>query len=230
MDKHVLITAGGMGLRFGSSPPKQFSPLLGKPLLVHALEAFVSYARDIHIVVVLPEAFHDHWQTACKEHKVLIKHRLALGGPTRFHSVKNGLRHIPGGALVAIHDGARPVVPKELISRLFHYATLFGNAIPVVPVEDSVRLAGHAMSKALDRETLRLVQTPQCFRSSLIKEAYQQNYHERFTDDASVLESRGERLFLVDGAKENIKVTTKTDLRVAEALLRNTGSEAGGAV
>lgn len=220
MQKYVLIAAGGAGKRTGNSLPKQFFPIAGKPLLIYVFESFLKYSRDIHFVLALPEKHHNTWAKMCNEHAFTLKHEVVPGGPTRFHSVKNGLKSIPGEALVAIHDGVRPVVSLSLISRVFSYAQKFGNAIPVITVNDSVRLTEHGLSQSLPREQVRLVQTPQCFRTEIIKPAYSINYRDSFTDDATVLEYGGGRLFLVDGDPHNIKVTTATDLVLVEALLQ----------
>lgn len=220
MKKFALITAGGKGLRMGSGLPKQFLELAGKPMLLHAFQAFSSFEPGMSFVLVLPEESFDAWQALCHRHGFHIRHELVAGGPTRFHSVKNGLKHIPDQALVAIHDGARPLVSTNLISRVFHFAAKFGSAIPVVTPEESVRQAEQALSQPLPREQIRLVQTPQCFRAAPIKNAYNRNYSEAFTDDATVLEATGERIFLVEGEKTNIKITTPDDLRVAAALLQ----------
>lgn len=203
----------------GAGSPKQFLELAGKPVLMHAIQAFLNFAADIRVVVVLPESEFETWKRLCETHRFHGSIQLAISGPTRFHSVKNGLRHIPNEALVAIHDGVRPLVSLDTISRVFHFASKFGNAIPATTPPDSVRIADGALSKSLPRENVRLIQTPQCFIASRIKKAYNRNYHESFTDDASVLEADGERLFLVEGHRENIKITTPSDLVFAEAYL-----------
>lgn len=219
MQKFALIAAGGKGTRMGSAQPKQFMMLSGKPLLVHVFETFQKYDPNIGFVLVLPENLHAEWDVLCRTHGIYARHEVATSGPNRFHSVKNGLKLIPNNTLVAIHDSARPLVSLNLIARVFNIAEKFGNAIPVVEAFDSVRLTDHAMSSPLPRERIRLVQTPQCFRSNTIKNAYNVNYSESFTDDASVLEAAGERLFLAEGCRENIKITTKTELAMAEGLL-----------
>lgn len=218
MDKHVLIAAGGLGTRMASSQAKQFANICKRPVLLRVLDAFLKYAADIHLVVVLPEKLHREWQSICQKHRFHVRHQLVIGGPTRFHSVKNGLKHIPDNALVAIHDAARPLVSLDLISRVFYFAGKFGNAIPATEVNESLRITDHAMSSPLPRQRIRIIQTPQCFKSSLIKNAYNKNYQESFTDDASVLESEGERLFLIEGNRQNMKITHQADLLVAEAL------------
>ena len=201
-----------------SDLPKQFLDLAGRPVLLHVFDAFLAYAPDIRFVLVLPGAYHEFWLQLCTTHGFHAPCQLADSGPTRFHSVKNGLQFIPEDVLVAIHDGVRPLVSSETIARAFHFAEKFGNAIPVVGVSESVRVTDHAMSSSLPRERVKLVQTPQCFRSGNIKRAYNKSYLEHFTDDASVLESEGERLYLIEGNPENIKITTPYDLRVARAL------------
>jgi 2-C-methyl-D-erythritol 4-phosphate cytidylyltransferase len=226
MEKYALITAGGQGSRMGASLPKQFLDLAGKPVLMHSMQAFLNYAPDIRLVVVIPEADFETWKILCEKHRFNLSHQLAIGGPTRFHSVKNGLRLVPDNALVAIHDGVRPLISLDTISRVFHFASKFGNAIPGIMPGDSLRITDGALSQPLPRERVRLIQTPQCFRAGPIKKAYNKNYHEGFTDDATVFEADGERLFLVEGHRENIKITSPSDLAFAEAYLSR-GSEAG---
>lgn len=219
MQKYALITAGGTGSRMQSDIPKQFLELKGKPVLLRTFEAFLSYAPDIYFILVLPEAYHEQWDQICKKYSFHTQCKLAVSGPTRFHSVKNGLKYVPDNVLLAIHDGVRPLVSRETISGVYTFAMKFGNAIPVVKINESVRITEHAHSSPLHRERIRVVQTPQCFRSEIIKKAYNQSFRDIFTDDASVLESEGERLYLVEGNPENIKITTPYDLRLAEALL-----------
>ncbi len=218
-EKAVLITAGGKGERMGSETPKQFIAVDGKPILIHSINSFLRYAPDIEIFLVLPEILIKTWKELCKKHKFLHKHLIIPGGPTRFHSVKNGLKYIPGNCIVAIHDGVRPLVSRKTIAKVFNFSEKFGNAIPVIDINESVRLVEGADSKNYDRNKLKIVQTPQGFRSDNIKAAYNQNYRESFTDDASVLESKGERIFLVDGNRENIKITTPEDILFAKTFL-----------
>ncbi len=220
MKKYVLIAAGGDGKRMGSAVPKQFIEIAGKPVLMHVFHAFLSYAPDIQFILALPESYIEDWKKLCRKHHFEIHHQQVTGGPTRFHTVKNGLRFVPDDSLVAIHDAARPLVSLNTISRVFHFAEKFGNAIPVLKSIDSVRLIEGPGNRPLDREKIRMVQTPQCFLGVLIKKAYHKNYHESFTDDATVLETDGARLFLVDGNAENIKITTPADLIVAEMLIK----------
>lgn len=225
MQKYVLIAAGGNGTRMDSKTPKQFLELSGKPLILHAIDTFLKYDQNIRIVLILPEGLHPTWNKLCQKRGMHFQHVLSLGGPTRFHSVKNGLRHVDDNSIVAVHDAGRPLVSLELISRVFNMAEKFGSAIPVTDVFDSVRLVQNAMSKPLDRKQVRLVQTPQCFNATLLKKAYTQNYRESFTDDATVFETLGERLYLVEGSRENIKITLPVDLITVEALLKNRKSK-----
>lgn len=220
MRRFVLITAGGSGTRMQSGLPKQFLEIAGLPVLMHTFRAFTEADPGFEYVLVLPETHWDNWKGLCEKHGFGQPHQLASSGPTRFHSVKSGLRFIPDDTLVAIHDGVRPLVSAKVIEQVFYYAAKFGNAVPAVPVNDSLRLVDHALSKPLQREQVRRVQTPQCFRTSLIKKAYNRNYDEAFTDDASLLEADGHRIYLVEGNPENIKITTPADLKMAEALLR----------
>lgn len=221
MQKYVLITAGGAGKRMGTDRPKQFLLLNGKPLILHSIDTFLRYDPNIQFVIVLPGALQPRWDQICREYGVHIRHKLVFGGPERFHSVKSGLTHIPDRALVAVHDAARPLVTLDIIARVFNIAEKFGNAIPVAETADSVRITDHSNSSPLPRERIKLVQTPQCFRSELLKKAYDKNYTESFTDDATVLEAEGERLYLVEGHTNNIKVTTPTDLIVAKAIINS---------
>jgi 2-C-methyl-D-erythritol 4-phosphate cytidylyltransferase len=217
--KYAIITAGGAGVRMNSPLPKQFMLLQGKPLLIHSISVFLKFSPDIHIVLVLPEEHDDKWKSLCKKHHFYPPLELVHGGPTRFHSVKNGLKRVPDDAIVAIHDGVRPLVSLKTIQQSFHIASKFGNAIPAIDVNESVRLMDGAFSKIIKRESLRLIQTPQCFHASKIKAAYNVNYDPSFTDDASVLERSGERIYLTEGNRENIKITNREDLAVASALL-----------
>ncbi len=223
MQKHVIIVAGGKGSRLGSILPKQFIEVYNKPVLMHTFEPFLRYSSDIQFILVLPEKHISFWERLCLEHAFSIRHKVVAGGPTRFHSVKNALKTIPAEGLVAVHDGVRPLLTPGLVSRVFHFAEKFGSAIPVVPVRESVRLIDQAMSSPLPRNRVRLVQTPQCFRAEILIRSYKKSFREEFTDDATVVEPEGERLFLVDGECLNIKISTDTDLVIAEALLKKKG-------
>jgi 2-C-methyl-D-erythritol 4-phosphate cytidylyltransferase len=226
MQKYVLITAGGTGTRMKAGRPKQFLLLAGKPLILHSVDTFLKYDSNIQFVIVLPELLHHQWEKVCHEYGMHIRYQMVFGGPERFHSVKNGLQYIPDNTLVAVHDAARPLVSLDIIARTYHIAEKFGNAIPVADITDTVRITDHSASSPLPRERIKLVQTPQCFRSELLKKAYNKNYTESFTDDATVLEADGARLYLTEGHSTNIKITTPTDLLIAKALIRSKESAA----
>jgi len=220
--RYVVIVAGGSGLRMGSDTPKQFLNLNGKPILLHTIERFASIVPMPDIVLVLPKSQMDRWKTLCEEIGFDIKLTLVAGGDTRFQSVKNGLSQIPSdNSLVAIHDGVRPLVTKKVIEECYATAARTGSAIPVIRPVESVRLIEGNTSKAFDRNSVLLVQTPQVFQSKLIKECYNVPDQPSFTDDASVVESQGYAIHTVEGNRENIKITTPFDLQIAELLIRS---------
>lgn len=216
--KHVLIVAGGDGKRVDGSVPKQFLSLNEKPLLFHTFNAF-QFLDDIKFTLVLNSSHVVYWKTLCNSTGFNIPHNIAEGGPTRFHSVKSGLKNIPLDSLVLIHDAARPFVSKETIIRVIDTAMRKGNAVPAIEVNDSIREVSGPNNKIIDRNKLRAIQTPQAFHSSLIKTAYNQAYNEAFTDDASVLESAGEKIYIVAGNSENIKISNPVDLVVGEGII-----------
>ena len=219
MKKYVIIVAGGKGKRIVSEQPKQFLEIGGLPLLMHTFNAFSFLGNTIEFVLVLHANYINNWKELCKTHNFNIPHQIAEAGPKRFHSVKSGLNLVPANTLVAIHDAVRPFVSKQLIEDCFTMAERKGNAVPVIPVNESVRELSGTLNKTIDRNRLRLVQTPQAFHSSEIQQAYQQPYNESFTDDASVLEKMGKQIFLVEGNLENIKITLPADLIFAQALI-----------
>lgn len=222
MDKCVVIVAGGKGLRMGKEIPKQFLPVGGRPVLMHTLEAFHRSDAAMGIVLVLPEAHRAYWEELCRRYDFTLPHRVVTGGATRFHSVANGLQSVPTEVrLIAVHDGVRPFVSARLISSLFAAAESHGAAVPAIPVVDSLRrVDGCGGSVGVPRSEYRSVQTPQVFRSDLLRRAYNTPYREAFTDDALVVEAAGSVVALVEGEVDNIKITTPRDLAVAEILLR----------
>lgn len=218
----VVIVAGGKGSRVGAEMPKQFLSIAHKPMLMHTIEQFYATSSAMQIVVVLPQEHLNLWQQLCKEHKFHIPHRITTGGSTRFESVKNGLTLIDDNALVAIHDGARPLVSKELINRCFNLChKKQQGVIPVVDEKNSLRLVSHHTHQPLNREHVKIVQTPQVFPAQLLKEAYRTPYTSHFTDDATVAEAHGITIHLTQGEDTNIKVTTPLDLEIASLLLTN---------
>ncbi len=222
MKKRAIIVAGGEGKRMNAGIPKQFLVVAGKPVLMHTIEKFYAFSPEINIIVVLPGQYVEFWNSLCKKYHFRIPHTLVKGGKTRFHSVRNGLDLIREDCLIAIHDGVRPLVTKETLKKVFSEAEKTGNAIPVIPVTESLRKIKHkGNSKPVDREKYLLVQTPQCFRSGILLKAYEQEYRKHFTDDASVVEALGVKIQTVDGNVENIKLTGPFDLKVAGVLLEN---------
>ena len=219
MKESVIIVAGGSGKRFGSSTPKQFLNLNGKPVLMHTLEVFFRYNNTIEIILVLPKEHISTWNYLVDKHNFPINHTLVEGGKERFNSVKNGLEHA-SGKLIAVHDGVRPLANRKTIEKSFKAAQEFGAAIPVTPIVETLRKLSANNSITVNREEYRAVQTPQCFTQEVLLKAYQQEYQENFTDDASVVENLGQKVALFEGNKENIKITNPSDLAIAEVLLQ----------
>lgn len=216
---YIIIVAGGKGLRMGGEIPKQFLPIGGKPVLMRTLERFREYSKDLQIILVLPEAQQEYWHQLCQEYHFDVEYTLANGGETRFHSVQNGLAKVPDDAkgVVGVHDGVRPFVSVEVISNCFETARTKKAVIPVTPVVETLR---HIPSQQnVLRSDYCLVQTPQCFDIQLLKSANHQPYSEAFTDDASVVEAFGHEVSMVEGNRENIKITTPFDLKIAETLI-----------
>ena len=233
MKDYVIIVAGGKGLRMGSDIPKQFLPIGGKPVLMRTLERFCKYSNDLQIILVLPKAQQAYWQELCREYSFKVEYLLADGGETRFHSVQHGLALIPDDAegVVGVHDGVRPFPSIEVIARCYETARTAKAVIPVIPIVETVRELGSGESridtlnsqpsKTVPRNRYRLVQTPQTFDIQLLKAANRQPYNDGFTDDASVVESYGHPITLVEGNRENIKITTPYDITVAEAIIQH---------
>ena len=219
---YVIIVAGGKGLRMGSDIPKQFLPIGGKPVLMRTLERFREYSTELQIILVLPENQQDYWLQLCQQYHFGVKYQLANGGQTRFHSVQNGLALVPDDAdgVVGVHDGVRPFPSIDVIKNCYEAARTAKAVIPVIPVVETVRHLEGEGSVTVHRGDYRLVQTPQTFDIQLLKAANHQPYHDGFTDDASVVESYGHSITLVEGNRENIKITTPYDIVVAEALCR----------
>ena len=219
--EYVIIVAGGKGLRMGSDIPKQFLSIGGKPVLMRTIERFREYSADLQIILVLPEAQQEYWLQLCKEYDFDVEYRLANGGQTRFHSVQNGLALVPDDAegVVGVHDGVRPFPSIEVIHNCYETACEKKAVIPVIPVVETVRHLEKEGSVTVPRDEYKLVQTPQTFDIQLLKAANRQPYNDGFTDDASVVESYGHDITLVEGNRENIKITTPYDLKIAEVLI-----------
>ena len=218
---YIIIVAGGKGLRMGSDIPKQFLPIGGKPVLMRTLERFRQYSPTLQIILVLPTAQQDYWLRLCKEYDFQVEYQLADGGETRFHSVQNGLAKIPDNAegVVGVHDGVRPFPSIDVIRNCYETARTAKAVIPVIPIVETVRHLQGENSVTVPRNDFRLVQTPQCFDIQLLKAANKQPYCDNFTDDASVVEAFGFSITLAEGNRENIKITTPYDLKIAEVLV-----------
>ena len=221
MSDYIIVVAGGKELRMGSDIPKQFLPIGGKPVLMRTLERFREYSEDLQIILVLPEAQQEYWQELCKKYDFKVEYLLANGGQTRFHSVQNGLALVPDDAegVVGVHDGVRPFPSIGVIRNCYETARIAKAVIPVIPVVETVRHLNNDDSMTVPRNEYRLVQTPQTFDIQLLKAANHQPYNDGFTDDASVVESYGHKITLVEGNRENIKITTPYDITVAEAII-----------
>lgn len=221
MKKYAVIVAGGKGVRMGAAVPKQFLPLAGKPILYHTIKAFRDAYDDIELILVLPEEHISYAQMVLKEFPGRIDINIVAGGETRFHSVQNGLKAIKEEAVVFVHDGVRPLVSVELIRSCYNQAIEKGSAIPAIAVTDSIRMMKADNSTPVNRETLRSIQTPQTFRSDIILPAFEQEYSDAFTDEATVVEAFGKDVHLIEGEKKNIKITTPEDMQWAEVILKD---------
>ena len=224
----VIIVAGGKGLRMGSDIPKQFLPIGGRPVLMRTIERFREYSANLQIILVLPQSQQEYWQKLCKDYDFRVDYQLADGGETRFHSVQHGLALIPDDTegVVGVHDGVRPFPSVDVIRNCYETAREKKAVIPVIPVVETLRHINHPSQSGgngggvtVPRGDYRLVQTPQTFDIQLLKAANRQPYNEGFTDDASVVEAYGHSITLVEGNRENIKITTPYDLKIAEVLL-----------
>lgn len=224
MKRAVIIVAAGTGSRMGSQLPKQFLQLRDKPIIIHTLEKFLSFDPQIKPIVVLGQDHREHWDRLATSFEAARGVLLARGGSSRYDSVKNGLNHIQGEVVVGIHDAVRPLVSLDTLVRCYDSAEKHGSGIPAIEMIESVRtLEGGSRSRHLDRSMLRIVQTPQVFRSKQIIEAYKAAYNPAFTDDASVYETRFGEVSLVEGNRENIKITTPQDLELAHLLMVSPG-------
>lgn len=224
MQLYVVIVAGGSGKRMGAEIPKQFLELAGRPVLMHTIERFKAFNEGIEIITVLPENQLRYWIDLQKKHSFNVLHTLVKGGSNRFYSVRNGLKFVNIPGLVAIHDGVRPFVSIDTIKRCFETAEKLGNAIPAVSPTESLRIVTDQGSVPVNRFSVKQIQTPQVFNASLIKAAYRQDYSQEFTDDATVLEKTGEKINIIEGNRENIKITNPEDLLISAALLQTISS------
>lgn len=219
MKKYAIIVAGGLGTRMGSNTPKQFLLLNDKPVLYYTLKTFLEAYDDLQIILVLPEDYTDMGREIIDAFFTYNRIQITAGGETRFHSVKNGLKLVQEEGIVFVHDGVRCLVTKDLLYRCYQTALEAGSAIPVLPVKDSLRLLTEHDSEAMDRNVVVAVQTPQTFHSKILLPAFEIDYKERFTDEATVVEAFGLKLSLLPGEENNIKITSPFDLAVAEKIL-----------
>ena len=206
MKKYAVIVAGGKGVRMGSAVPKQFLPLNGQPILYHTLKAFIEAYSDMHLVLVLPQYQLSYAQMVLQSFPDRIDINIVAGGETRYHSVQNGLKVVEKDSIVFVHDGVRPLVTPALIQRCYEQALEKGSAIPAIPVADSMRIIEDEDSQPIDREQMRIIQTPQTFRSEIILPAFEQEHQPSFTDEATVVEAYGDVVYLVHGERSNIKI------------------------
>ena len=218
MKRYVIIVAGGSGQRMGSSVPKQFLKINNDIILMKSIRAFYEYDSSIEIIIALPENQISQWGNLCAENDFTVKHTIVKGRQTRYHSVKNALEKTGNSGIIAVHDGVRPLVSQTTIDMVYEIASINGNAIPYIDIVDSVRFVDSGANKPVDRNKYKLIQTPQAFDCRIIKQAYKQEWEEFFTDDASIVEKSGTGINLVPGNIENIKITSKIDLKIAETL------------
>lgn len=224
LKNYAIVVAGGSGTRMGAAVPKQFLSLNGLPLLMHTLLAFYNSTSKPQLILALHANFHDYWKQLCNTHNFNIPHTLVKGGETRFHSVKTAFEAIANtNSIVAVHDAVRPLTLSTLIDAAYQQASEKGNAVVAVKSRDSVRQINGSNSLALKREEIYLVQTPQTFQYGQLKSAYLQSYNDAFTDDASVVESAGFDIYLIEGDHQNIKITFPEDIGIAELILKNRG-------
>jgi 2-C-methyl-D-erythritol 4-phosphate cytidylyltransferase len=216
-NRYAIVVAAGSGKRMGAPLPKQFLTIAGKPMLIHTLERLHSFDSNMHVVLVLHPDYFGFWKALTEEYRFIVPHTIVAGGQERFHSVKNAIDFIQDEhAVVGIHDAARPLVSVDTLVRCFETAEQKGNAVPVIALNDSLRVVNDVGNSAVERSLYRLVQTPQCFAMNILRAAFAKPYQPSFTDDASVVESIGHTIHLVEGNRENLKITTAEDLRWAE--------------
>ena len=215
----VIFVAGGTGTRMGSPLPKQFLTLNNTPILIHTLRNFFSFNRNFEMIVVMHHDYISFWKDLCLQFEDVPEHTVVAGGEERFHSVKNGIEAVSADVQhIAIHDAVRPLVSHETLTRCFNTLNEHNAVVPAIPINDSIREVHGLFNKSLDRSLYKRIQTPQCFESSMLKEAYSKPFSPLFTDDASVVEANGHSVFLVEGNLENIKITSPIDLLVGESL------------
>lgn len=218
LKKSMIVTAGGIGTRINSKLPKQFIELLGQPVLMHTIKRIHKIDPDIEIILTLPEKHVKTWIDLCLKYKFKIPHHTVNGGKERYHSVKNAL-NFSSGDLIGVHDGVRPIISRKMIHNLFQEATIKGAVIPVIEINESLRKITPKNFKSVDRSKYRIVQTPQVFKRDILEKAYQNSYEKDITDDATLVEKIGQKIHLVEGDIDNIKITYPRDILLVEQLL-----------
>lgn len=219
MKKIAIITAGGTGSRMGNSLPKQFLLLKNKSILWHTITAFLQAYPDFFFIIVLPKEYLDAGENLIRELNIADQSTIVVGGETRFHSVQNGLKFVDEPSVIFIHDGVRCLVSPDLIIRCYEQTILLGSAIPAVALTDSVRIEKDGTHYSIDRNNVKIIQTPQTFLSDNILPAFEQEYNQSFTDEAAVVEAFGKSVFLIEGEYQNIKITRPVDLIIAETIV-----------
>lgn len=215
----IIITAGGIGQRMGGDLPKQFIAIAGKPILMHTIELFHAFDSNAQIILTLPAEWKSYWSELLLKHACIIPHQIVDGGDERYVSIKNALSFCTGD-FIAVHDGVRPLVSEETLKRCFDAVNIYGQVVPVMPVNESLRQLFDDTSRAVRRADYCLVQTPQCFKKSVLQKAYTIPFHSGITDDASLVEEAGFPIHLVEGNEENIKITTPYDFKIAGYLMK----------
>jgi len=218
--RYAIIVAGGSGSRMQSAVPKQFLLLKGLPVLMHTMQAFYNTESHPHLILALPESFHNYWKQLCTNHQFAIPHRLVAGGDSRFQSVKNALSLVPANALVAVHDAVRPLISNTIIEEAYRQAATHEAVVVAVKSRDSIRQISNGQTRSLIRDEIYLVQTPQTFKAVLLKNAYDRPFESSYTDDASVAESAGHSIHIVEGSYQNFKITFPEDIAIAELLMK----------
>lgn len=215
----IIITAGGIGKRMGSEIPKQFIEICGKPILLHTLELFYHFDSSMELFITLPEDWKSYWNEILDKHNCTIPHQVITGGEERYHSIQNALQFC-SGKYISVHDGVRPLVSGSTLKKCFEALENYAAVVPVLNVKESIRQIENGTSHAVNRNEFKLIHTPQCFHASVLKDAYLQTFHERITDDASLVEANGVEIHLVESNEENIKITTPNDLKIAELFIQ----------
>jgi len=220
-ERYLIIAAAGNSIRLGNNTPKQYLNIDNKAVLIYVVEAFLPLVNIENMIIAISQNHTEYWDKLKTEYPELKKAKALIGGPERFHTVKAALKLIPNNSLVAIHDGARPLIDSKTINDCFQMALTKGSAIPVIDSANSIRFVEGSDNKSLERKKIKLVQTPQIFKSELLKKAYEVNYLEKFTDDASVFEFDGNNIYLTKGNPDNFKITNEQDLELAAIILKN---------